>query len=122
MKTTDIVLFLWQCSFVCVLIALIKSRYDKMSPTPIPPKLMQLKYAIEDGKPARKFWDTLRAEPMFDEHYRQVPGRLSCTVIPFTANGEDVWQLRVGFKTTADSKPTKFISIPVYKNGQIYDV
>ena len=92
------------------------------NPLPSAPKmLLNIKAKFENGKPPRRYWDTLRAEPMFDEHYRAVPGRLSCTVAPSKINNEAVWNLRIGFKTTANSKPSKYINIPVYKNGKIYD-
>jgi len=88
-----------------------------------PPRaLLRLKQGIEKGKPNRRLWNLLRAKPGFDDHYRRVPGRMSCTVLPLKVNDEDVWQLRVGFKTTAADKPSSYLSIPVYANGQIYDV
>lgn len=87
-----------------------------------PPALMRLKAGIEKGKPNRRLWHTLRAQERFDDHYRRIPGRMTCTVLPLRVNNEDVWQLRVGFKTTAADKPSKYISIPVYANGHIYDV
>ena len=95
-------------------------RMDNMRQ--VPKNLLRLKAGFEKGKPNRRFWYTLRAkEPGFDTHYRKVPGRMSCCVLPLTKNGEDVWQLRIGFKETAADKPTKYISIPVYANGQIYE-
>lgn len=87
----------------------------------VPKRLLQIKEKIEAGKPPRGLWSSLRVEPMFDAHYRRIPGRLSCTVLPLQVNKENVWQLRVGFRPTAASRPSHFISIPVYSNGQIYD-
>jgi len=89
---------------------------------PVPKALMRLKLGIEKGKPNRRLWHTLRAKQGFDDHYRKVPGRMACTVLPLRVNGEDVWQLRVGFRTTAADKCGDYISITVYANGQIYDV
>ena len=93
------------------------------NPTPKMPKsLEKVKAGFELGKPNRRYWDTCRAvEPMFDDHYRAVPGRLSCRVAPATYNGERVWKLHIGFKATADSKPSHYVTIPVYPNGKIYD-
>ncbi|MAN61910.1 MAG: hypothetical protein CMI60_08165 [Parvibaculum sp.] len=88
----------------------------------IPRALVRIKEGIEKGKPNRRLWNTLRAQPRFDDHYRRIPGRMTCTVLPLNVNKEDVWQLRVGFKNSAAEKPTNYISIPVYANGHIYDV
>lgn len=90
--------------------------------TPIPKQLLRIKENFEKGKPHRRYWATLRANPGFDDHYRRVPGRLSCTVLPLKVHGEDHWQLRIGFKETADSRPQTFMSIAVYKNGHILDI
>lgn len=91
-------------------------------PTPkVPKSLLRVKAKFETGKPPRRYWETCRAVPMFDEHYRAAPGRLSCNVRRATFNGEKMWKLHIGFKLTADSKPDKYITIPVYPNGKIYD-
>ncbi len=115
----DPMLFLFLAALIIRALAILMQR---AAGRPIPKRLLQLKAGIEKGKPHRRFWHSLRAQPQFDDHYRRVPGRLSCTVLPLHVNGEDHWQLRVGFKTTADSQPSFYISIPVYANGQIYDV
>lgn len=90
--------------------------------TQAPRALLRLKRGIEDGKPNRRLWHTLRSQEGFDDHYRRVPGRMTCTVLPLKVNKEDVWQLRIGFRTTAADKPSHYMSIPMYANGQIYDV
>ena len=97
-------------------------RWYLDNPTPKPPSaLLRVKAKFETGKPPRRYWDTCRAEPMFDEPFRAMPGRLSCNILPATYNGERVWKLHIGFKLTADSKPQQYITIPVYPNGKIYD-
>ena len=95
---------------------------DQASGPEIPKNLLRLKAGFEKGKPNRRFWNTLRAQPGYQDYYRLAPGRLSCTVLPLEVHGENHWQLRVGFKKTADSRPSFYMSIPVYKNGQILDV
>lgn len=88
-----------------------------------PPKLVEIRKRFIMGKPPRKFHATLRIhEPTATSHYCKVPGRLTCVIRPYNANGEKLWQLVVGFKETAQSKPTHFCQIPVYADGQIYDV
>lgn len=116
----NIFIFLFLLSLVLNLFRVAIMR-NSMKPD-VPKRLLQMKAQIEKGKPHRSLWSALRAEPMFDDHYRRVPGRLSCTVMPLQVNKENVWQLRVGFRTTADSRPSHFISVPVYSNGKIYDV
>lgn len=96
--------------------------WERRVKDPTPKALLRLKEGIEKGKPNRRLWNTLRAQPMFDDHYRRIPGRMSCTIHRFECNKENVWQLRVGFKTTAADEPSNYISIPVYANGHIYDV
>ena len=114
----DIFLFL----FIVSLIGNAYLVYRRLSVRHVPKNLLRLKAGFEKGKPNRRFWYTLRAqEPGFDAHYRKVPGRMSCCVLPLRKNEEDVWQLRIGFKPTAADRPTRYISIPVYANGQIYD-
>ncbi len=88
-----------------------------------PPRLVEIKNRFLLGKPPRKFHHTLRAyEPRATSHYCKVPGRLTCAIKPYNVNGEAVWQLVIGFKESAESKPTQFCQIPVYADGQIYDV
>lgn len=88
-----------------------------------PPKLGEIKNKFIMGKPPRKFHRTLRAyEPRATSHYCKVPGRLTCAIRPYDVNGERIWQLVVGFKESAESKPSHFCQIPVYGDGQIYDV
>jgi hypothetical protein len=88
-----------------------------------PPKLGEIRKRFIMGKPPRKFHHTLRIhEPTATSHYCKVPGRLTCVIRPYNANGEKLWQLVVGFKETSESKPTHFCQIPVYADGQIYDV
>jgi hypothetical protein len=97
-------------------------RWYLDDPTPkLPSALLRVKAKFETGAPPRRYWDTCRSVPMFDEHYRQEPGRLSCNISPATVNGEKIYRLRIGFKLTADSKPSKYITIPVHRNGKIYD-
>jgi hypothetical protein len=87
-----------------------------------PPKLEEIKLRFMQGKPPRKFHRILRAyEPVAMSYYCKAPGRLTCAIQPYDVNGEKIWQLIVGFRETADSKPTKFIQIPVYSDGQLYD-
>lgn len=115
----DIWLFLFLLGLICRAFA---HLVNEASGPVIPKQLLRLKAGFDKGKPHRRYWHTLRANPGFDDHYRRVPGRLSCTVLPYNIKGEDHWQLRVGFKDSADSRPSTFISIPVYSNGQILDV
>ena len=115
-------MFILKALLAYVLIIYLVGRLRQTHVAPAPRRLLQLSRGFEKGKPNRRYWSALRAEPMFDEHYRKIPGRMSCTVLPFRCNDEDIWQLRVGFKTTAADKPSKFISIPVYSDGKIYDV
>jgi|11BtaG_2_1085332.scaffolds.fasta_scaffold00821_18 hypothetical protein len=122
MNPSEFAAFIVKICFLYCIIWFGLRTFKARIPPPIPDRLMKLSNSIANGKPHRRYWATLRAEPMFDDHYRKLPGRMSCTVLPFKSKGEQVWQLRVGFKETADSEPSKFISIPVYKNGQIYDV
>lgn len=122
MTSHDMTVFLLQFAIVAFLGSYLWNKISSRHHPPIPARLLQLREGFLKGKPNRRYWDTLRAEPMFDEHYRKVPGRMTCTVMPYKCNKEDVWQFRVGFKTTAADKPTKFISIPVYADGKIYDV
>lgn len=87
-----------------------------------PPSLVDIKRKFLLGKPPRKYARTLRAfEPRATSHYCKVPGRLTCAIRPFNVNGEKIWQLIVGFKETAESKPSHFCKIAVYADGQIYD-
>ncbi len=89
----------------------------------LPPKLVEIRKKFLMGKPPRKFHHTLRIhEPRATSHYAKVPGRLTCVIRPYNANGESLWQLVVGFKETATSEPSHFCQIPVYADGQIYDV
>lgn len=119
----DIINFTFQLFVISSLLNLLRCMYESAKLNPVPKRLLKLKEGIEKGKPHRRYWHILRANPMFDEHYRYVPGRLTCAVLPYECNKEDIWQLRVGFKETAgDKEPQTYISIPVYKNGQIYDV
>jgi hypothetical protein len=115
--------FVFQLLVISTLINILRVMYNNAKLDPVPKRLVKIKEGIEKGKPHRRYWHILRANPMFDEHYRYVPGRLTCAVLPYKCNKEDIWQLRVGFKTTADEKePSSYINIPVYKNGKIYDV
>lgn len=119
----DMITFIFQLLVISCLLNLLRSMYESSKLDPVPKRLLKLKEGIEKGKPHRRYWHILRANPMFDEHYRYVPGRLTCAVLPYECNKEDIWQLRVGFKETAgDKEPQSYINIPVYKNGQIYDV
>ena len=59
--------------------------------------------------------------PGFTEHYRRVPGRMSCRCTPHEVHGEKVYALVIGFKETAASPADYYITIPVYKNGNIYE-
>ena len=119
----DIISFTFKLLVISFLLNIFRIMYESSKLYPVPKKLLRLKEGIEKGKPHRRYWHILRSDPMFDEHYRYVPGRLTCSVIPYKCNNEDIWQLRVGFKATAsDREPQKYINIPVYKNGQIYDV
>ena len=126
-NTVEFGLIFYEKALICVVAFSLFGntlRWYLDDPSPKPPKALQrIKEKFEVGKPPRRYWDTLRAHPsgMFDEHYRAVPGRLSCTILPARYNGERVWKLRVGFKTTASSKPSYYVTIPVYKNGKIYD-
>ena len=88
-----------------------------------PLKLLEIKKRFLMGKPPRKYHHTLRAfEPRATAHYTKVPGRLTCAIQPYKVNGEHIWKLIVGFKESAESEPTHFCQIPVYGDGQIYDV
>ena len=113
--------FCFYVMIFCLLGRLFVIEYDRRSIV-VPKNLLRLKRGFEKGKPNRRFWNTMRAHDSgFDVHYRKVPGRMTCTVLPLTTHGEDVWQLRIGLKETANSKPNKYVSIPVYSNGQIYE-
>ncbi len=122
MSPIELAIFICKAWLLYLILWVLGRGIRRKDTPPIPKRLMVLREGFLKGKPNRRYWDTLRAEPMFDEHYRKVPGRLSCDILPYNANGESIWQLRVGFKTTANDKPSKYISIPVYKDGKIYDV
>lgn len=122
MTPTGFSIFMVKFAVLCLIGNRILRVYQKSGPPPVPKRLLQIAGQVRKGNPPRRYWDTLRAEPMFDEHYRRMPHRMTCCVIPYRVNGEDVWQLRVGFRTTPNEEPSKFISIPVYNNGKIYDV
>ena len=122
MTSYDMTYFLIQFAVVAFLGSYLLKKIRGTQMPPIPARLLQLQQGFLNGKPNRRYWESLRAEPMFDEHYKKVPGRMSCTILPYECNKENVWQFRVGFKTTAADKPSKFISIPVYADGKIYDV
>lgn len=122
MTPTDCSILMVKFAILCLIINKIIKLYEGSTPAPVPKRLLQIAGQVRKGNPPRRYWDTLRAEPMFDQHYRRMPHRMTCCVTPHRVNGEDVWQLRVGFRTTPNEEPTKFISIPVYNNGHIYDV
>lgn len=122
MTPTGFSIFMVKFAVLCFVGNRILRVYQKSETPPVPKRLLQIAGQVRKGNPPRRYWDTLRAEPMFDQHYRRMPHRMTCCVIPHRVNGEDVWQLRVGFRTTPNEEPSKFISIPVYSNGHIYDV
>jgi hypothetical protein len=112
----SIFLIAWVCYYI--LLELFRFAYQDKTPG----TLEQTKVKFLMGKPPRKYHKTLRAvEPLAISHYCKVPGRLSCAIRPYDVNGEKLWKLVIGFKSTAESQPTKFIQIPVYADGQIYD-
>lgn len=88
----------------------------------IPKGLQSKAKKIQEGRVPTNVRNILKARvPGFLEHYNLVPGRMSCHVRPHIANKENIFAYVIGFKETAQSKPDRFITIPVYKNGNLYE-
>lgn len=87
----------------------------------MPKALVRKAERIEQGKlPANVKRHLSLAAPGYMEHHHGVPGRLACHVRPCTINGDKVYTYVIGLKDTADSKPSQWIKVPIYKNGNIY--
>ena len=88
----------------------------------VPAALERISQKIAQGRVPTNVSNILKAKvPGYIEHYRRVPGRMSCRVTPHEVNGEGVYALVIGFKETAASPADRFISVPVYKNGNLYE-
>lgn len=96
-------------------------RYFGGRPT-VPATLMRMADRISKGNIPTHVNLILQAKVSgYDEHYRRVPGRLSCNVRPIKRNGENIYALVIGFKETAAQPAESYITIPVYKNGNLYE-
>jgi len=88
----------------------------------VPAALERISQRIVQGKVPTNVSNILKAKvPGYMEHYRRVPGRMSCRVTPHEVNGEGVYALVIGFKETAATPAHQYISVPVYKNGNLYE-
>ena len=90
----------------------------------IPKRLDQMALRIVKGKVPPHINFILKEKvPGYIEHYRSVPGRITCRVEPYhdRSTNEHVYALVVGFKEHASKLADKYITIPVYKNGQLYE-
>ena len=96
---------------------------ERWTSKPPPKRLLNTAQRITQGKVPVRIANQLKVKVLgFTEHYRRVPGRLSCRITPYNKNGEKVWAYVIGLKETADSDPHRFVVIPVYGNGSIYDL
>lgn len=88
----------------------------------VPAALERISERIAQGKVPTNVSNILKAKvPGYMEHYRRVPGRLACRVVPHQVNGEGVYALVIGLKETAAKPAHQYITVPVYKNGNIYE-
>lgn len=90
----------------------------------IPKKLDQISNRIAQGKVPRKYDLILRERvPGYLEHYKLVPGRMACRVEPYydRTTKESVFALVIGFKEHASKVADRYITIPVYKTGNLYE-
>jgi hypothetical protein len=88
----------------------------------IPAALDRLSERIVKGKvPAHINLVLKDRVPGYLEHYKMVPGRMSCRVAPYKCGEPDIYMLVVGFKEHVRKPADKFINIPVYKNGKLYE-
>ena len=55
------------------------------------------------------------------EHYKLVPGRMSCRIGHYRCGEPGIYTLIIGFKEHARKPADKYITIPVYKNGKLYE-
>jgi len=100
----------------------VKYLFDFFEQPSIPKGLENKAKKMEQGRVPTNVRNILKAQvPGFLEHYNLVPGRLSCHVRPHVAHREHIFAYVIGLKETAQSKPHKFITIPVYKNGNLYE-
>ncbi len=87
----------------------------------MPKSLVKKAKRIEEGKLPTNVKRHLKLVcPGYLEHHHGVAGRISCHVRPFKINGEDIYTYVIGLKDTAASKPSQWLKIPIYKNGNIY--
>jgi len=101
----------------------VQMAVDRWQHQPPPKNLSNTASRIAQGKVPRHIASALKAQVIgWQEHYRLIPGRLSCRVTPYHKNGEDIWALVVGLKETAASEAHRHVVIPVYSNGKIYDL
>lgn len=89
--------------------------------TPLPKNLVKKAKAIEEGKIPMNIKRHLKAvAPGYMEHHHGVAGRIKCHVRPIVIHKESVYTYVIGLKDTADSKPSQWLKVPIYKNGDIY--
>ena len=101
----------------------VQMAMDRIQSQPPPKNLSNTAGRIAQGKVPRHIASSLKAQVIgWQEHYRLIPGRLSCRVTPYHKNGEDIWAFIIGLKETAASEAHRHIVIPVYSNGKIYDL
>lgn len=90
----------------------------------IPKRLDQMSERIAKGKVPKHIDLILKTKVSgYVEHYKAVQGRIACRAEPYydRSNGEHVYALVIGFKEHASKVADKYITIPVYKNGQLYE-
>lgn len=110
-------------ALVClsVLLNAINWYYGKPS---IPKKLDQISNRIAQGKVPKKYDLILREKiPGYLEHYKLVPGRIACRAEPYydRTTKESVFALVIGFKEHVSTPADRYITIPVYKDGNLYE-
>jgi len=110
-------------SLVCLSILLNAINWFYGKPK-IPPRLDQIASRIAQGNVPKKYDLILREKITgYREHYTLVAGRMCCRAEPYydRTTKESVYALVIGFKEHVSSPADKYITIPVYKNGNLYE-
>lgn len=113
--------FILAFASLCWLGAAVSYVFGKPS---IPKRLDQIANSIAKGRVPKRFDTILRERvPGYREHYKLVPGRLACRAEPYydRATKESVYALVIGFKEHVSKPADKYITIPVYKDGKLYE-
>ena len=116
-------IFPYACALYCVVLLLnaIDFYYGKPS---IPAALDKIAEKIARGKvPSHINFVLKERVPGYVEHYKNVPGRLACRAEPYhdRSTDEHVWCFVIGFKEHASQPADRYITIPVLKNGKLYE-